>query len=65
MSKSSLAIITSEIQRMPIHFRDARKSVVGLQHKTLKLTKRNPGRTLLGAFAVGFVISRLAKLVLV
>ena len=65
MSKSSLAVITSEINRMPMRFRGARKSVVGLQHRTLKMTKRNPGRTLLGAFAVGFVISRLAKLVLV
>jgi hypothetical protein len=69
MSKSSLAVITSELshlpRHLPRHLRGARKSVVELQRQTLKMTKRSPGRTLLGAFAAGFVISRLAKLVLV
>jgi hypothetical protein len=65
MSKSSIAVITSELNRLPTRLRGARKSVVELQRQTLKLTRRSPGRTLLGAFAIGFVISRLAKLVLV
>jgi hypothetical protein len=65
MSKSSIAVITSELNRLPTRFRGARKQVVELQRQTLKLTRRSPGRTLLGAFAIGFVISRLAKLVLV
>ena len=65
MSKSSIAVITSELNRLPTRLRGARKSVVELQRQTLKLTRRSPGRTLLGAFAIGFVSSRLAKLVLV
>jgi hypothetical protein len=65
MANSSLAVISSELDRLPKRFRGVRKSAIGLQHRTLRMTKRNPGRSLLGAFAVGFVISRLAKLVLV
>jgi hypothetical protein len=66
MSKSSsLAVISSELNRLPTRFRGVRRSAVGLQRRTFRITKRNPGRTLLGAFAIGFVVSRLAKLVLV
>jgi hypothetical protein len=65
MSKTSLAVISSELSRFPRRFRGVQRSAVGLQRRTFKMTKRNPGRTLLGAFAAGFVISRLAKLVLV
>lgn len=64
MAQSSLAIITSEIDRLPKRLRGARRSAIGLQHRTMRLTKRNPGRSLLGAFAIGFVVSRIAKLVI-
>jgi hypothetical protein len=63
MANSSLAVISSELDRLPARFRGVRKSAMGLQHRTMRLTKRNPGRALLGAFAIGFVVSRLAKLV--
>jgi hypothetical protein len=65
MSKSSLSVITSEIGRLPRRFRGAQRSVVGLQRQAFKLTKHRPGRSLLGAFAIGFAVSRLTKLVLV
>ena len=66
MSKSpSLALISSELERLPRRFRGVRRSAIGLGQRATRITKRNPGRTLLGAFALGFVVSRLAKLVLV
>jgi len=69
MAKTSLAVISSQLNsqlnRLPARARSLRKATIGVQHRALRMTKSNPGRALLGAFAIGFVVSRLAKLVLV
>jgi hypothetical protein len=60
---STVSVITTELSRMPGRFRSARKSVLGLQRQALRTTKRRPARSLLGAFAIGIAVARLARLV--
>jgi hypothetical protein len=61
MSKSSFSLITHQLQRVPSQAKVAGRSIKGLHRQTLKLTKHRPGRALLGALAVGFVVSRLVR----
>jgi len=65
MSKTSqsIAVITTELSRFPKRFRLASREAHKLQRRTIKMTRRRPLRTLLGAFAVGIAVSRLARLV--
>jgi hypothetical protein len=62
MSKSSIEVITTELSRFPSRFRIVRRSAHRMQRRTLHLAKRRPGRSLLGAFAIGFAASRLLRL---
>jgi hypothetical protein len=59
----SLSVITTEIGRLPSRLRFAGRTASKLQRRTLKLTKHNPGRALVGAFAVGLAIAGLSRLV--
>lgn len=65
MSKTSqsLAVITTELSRFPKRFRLASREAHKLQRRTIKMARRRPLRSLLGAFAVGIAVSRLARLV--
>jgi hypothetical protein len=65
MSKTSesIAVITTELSRMPKRFRLASREAHRLQRRTIRMTRRRPLRTLLGAFAIGIAVSRLARLV--
>jgi hypothetical protein len=64
MSKtSSIAVITTELSRFPSRVRFARHEAHKLQRRALRMTKRRPARSLLGAFAIGIAVARLARLV--
>ena len=60
-AKSSITNIASELEKMPEHVEDARKALEGWRTDALRLVKRYPGRSLVAAFAVGFVLAKVAK----
>ena len=60
-AKSSIASIANEIEKMPDRVEDARKAVEGWGSNALRMVKRYPGRSVLGAFAIGFVLAKLAR----
>jgi hypothetical protein len=62
-AKSSIASIATELEKMPEHVEDARKALDGWRSTTLRTVKRYPGRSIVGAFAIGFVIAKIARYV--
>ncbi|HVZ73173.1 MAG TPA: hypothetical protein VHJ20_12420 [Polyangia bacterium] len=62
-AKSSIATIANEIEKMPERVEDARKALDGYRSDALRIVKRYPGRSLLGAFAIGFVIAKITRYV--
>jgi hypothetical protein len=61
--KSSIASIATEIEKMPEHVEDARKAFGGWRDNTLRTVKHHPGRSILGAFAIGYVVAKVARYV--
>jgi hypothetical protein len=61
MSKSAITSIASELEKMPEHVEDARRALTGWGESALRTVRRYPGRSVLGAFAIGFVIAKLAR----
>jgi len=62
MSKhSTVDTLRTELARMPKHMRGAGRSLAGLGARALRLAKDRPGPSLLGAFAAGFVLAKLAR----
>ena len=62
-AKSSIASIANELERMPERVEDARKALDGWNNNAMKMVKKYPGRSILGAFAVGFVLAKIARYV--
>jgi hypothetical protein len=61
MAKSSIALLATELERMPERVDDARKALDGFRSQGLKVVRRYPGRSILGALAIGFVIAKIAR----
>jgi hypothetical protein len=61
--KSSIASIANELEKMPEHVEDARKALDGWRSNALRTVKRYPGRSIIGAFAIGFVLAKIARYV--
>ena len=61
MAKSSLAIIASELERMPSRVIVARKQLDGMRHQGMKMVRRHPGRSILGALAIGFIVAKIVR----
>jgi hypothetical protein len=61
MAKSSVAVLATELERMPERVEDARKALDGFRAQGIKLVRRYPGRSILGALAAGFVIAKIAR----
>lgn len=61
--KSSIASIANELEKMPEHVEDARKALDGWRSEALRTVKRYPGRSIIGAFAIGFVLAKVARYV--
>jgi hypothetical protein len=60
-AKSSISSIANELEKMPERVEDARKAIDGYRSDALRLVKRYPGRSLVGAFALGFIIAKIAR----
>jgi hypothetical protein len=63
MSKESSAMssITNELERVPERVEDARKVLDGWKGDVEKMVKKNPVRTVLGSFAIGYVVAKVGR----
>ena len=63
--KSQVASIASEIEQraedLPERVKDAQKTVQDWGHSARKFIRKNPGTVLVGAFAVGFLLAKVAR----
>ena len=62
-ANSTISSIANEIEKMPERVEDARKAIDDWRHDALRVVKRYPGRSILGAFAIGFVLAKIARYV--
>jgi hypothetical protein len=60
-ASSTISSIANELEKMPERVEDARKALDGFRSDAFRVVKKYPGRSLIGAFAVGFVIAKIAK----
>jgi hypothetical protein len=64
MSKSTeatIASIANELERVPERVEDAKKALDGLKGDVEKMVKKNPVRTVVGAFAAGYILARIGR----
>ena len=63
--KSQVASIVGEIERraeeLPERVTDARKTLEGWGGGARRFARKNPGTVLIGAFALGFVLAKVAR----
>jgi hypothetical protein len=62
-ASSTISSIANELEKMPERVEDARKAIDDWRNDALRVVKRYPGRSILGAFAVGFVLAKIARYV--
>jgi hypothetical protein len=60
-AKSSITSIAHQIEKVPARVESARKTLDGWRGRTLRMVKRYPGRSMLGAFAAAFVFAKLTR----
>jgi hypothetical protein len=60
-AKSSVTSIAREIEKVPARVETARKTLDSWRNSTLRMVKRYPGRSILGAFAVAFVMAKITR----
>lgn len=60
-AKASISSIANELEKMPDRVEDARKALDGFHSDTMRLVKKYPGRSVLGALAIGFVLAKIAR----
>lgn len=60
-TKSSIASIANELEKMPDRVDDARKALDDWRSDTMRVVKKYPGRSVLGALAIGFVLAKIAR----
>jgi hypothetical protein len=60
-AKSSIASIATELEKMPERVDDARKALDDWRSDTMRVVKKYPGRSVLGALAIGFVLAKIAR----
>ena len=61
MNKSSITSIAHQIEKVPARVESARKTLDGWRSRTLRMVKRYPGRSILGAFAAAFVLAKVTR----
>jgi hypothetical protein len=62
-ANATISNIANEIEKMPERVEDARRAIEDWRNDVLRVVKRYPGRSILGAFAVGFVLAKIARYV--
>jgi hypothetical protein len=60
-SSSAISSIANELERVPERVEDARKALEGWKSDVEKMVKKNPVRTVLGAFAIGYVVAKVGR----
>lgn len=60
-SSSTISSIANELERVPERVEDARKALEGWKGDVEKMVKKNPVRTVLGAFAIGYVVAKVGR----
>ncbi|HEX4404129.1 MAG TPA: hypothetical protein VH560_04825 [Polyangia bacterium] len=55
--------LTKIARRMPKQLRNVRGTLKDAQSQALRMTRQSPGRSILGAFAIGYVFAKLARIV--
>jgi hypothetical protein len=60
-AKSSIASIANELEKMPDRVEDARKALDDWRSDTMRVVRKYPGRSVLGALAIGFVLAKIAR----
>jgi hypothetical protein len=60
-AKSSIHSIANELEKMPERVDDARKALDDWRSDTMRVVKKYPGRSVLGALAIGFVLAKIAR----
>jgi hypothetical protein len=55
--------LTKIARRMPKQLRNVSSTLKGAQNQALRMTRQSPGRSILGAFAIGYVFAKLARIV--
>ena len=63
MSKSSMTNIANQLEKVPQRVESARKVMETWRTRTLRMVKRNPGRSILGAFAIAFLLGKVSRFV--
>jgi hypothetical protein len=58
---ATISNLANELERMPERVEDARKALDGWRSDALRIVKKYPGRSILGAFAIGFVLAKIAR----
>jgi hypothetical protein len=62
-ANSTISSIATELEKMPERVEDARKVIDSFQSNALRMVKKYPGRSILGAFAIGIVLAKVARYV--
>ena len=62
-ANATISNIANELEKMPERVEDARRAIEDWRNDALRVVKRYPGRSILGAFAVGFVLAKIARYV--
>jgi hypothetical protein len=60
-ARSSIASIANELEKMPDRVEDARKALDDWRSDTMRVVRKYPGRSVLGALAIGFVLAKIAR----
>jgi hypothetical protein len=58
---SALSSIAMELERVPERVEDARRALEGWRGDVAKMVKKNPVRTVLSAFAFGYVVAKVGR----
>jgi hypothetical protein len=62
-SRSALDVVSRRVRRLPKQMKKAGAALVTWRSKSERFVKKNPGRAVIGASALGFVIAKLKRFV--
>lgn len=58
---NALTTVTTQIDKLPSRVKVAQKALNGVQTSGMQLVKKHPVRAVLGAFAAGVAITKIAR----
>ena len=60
-ANQTISAIATELERVPERVEDAKRALDGWRTTTFRVVRKYPGRSVLGAIALGFVIGKIGK----